>query len=166
MTEEMLALARANAAEAGATNVDFLKGQIEAIPLPAGTVDVVISNCVVNLSTDKPAVFRETFRVLKPGGRIGITDVVAEDHLSVEDRAERGSYVGCIAGALSKHEYEAGLIAAGFTDISVAFTHSVGDGLQSAIIKAIKPVNTSQANRVTVSAGQAVLPLASSTGCC
>jgi arsenite methyltransferase len=166
MTEEMLALARANAAQAQATNVEWLKGQIEAIPLPAGTVDVVISNCVVNLSTDKPAVFAETFRVLKPGGRIGITDVVAEDHLSVEDRAERGSYVGCIAGALSKHEYEAGLIAAGFTDISVAFTHSVGDGLQSAIIKAIKPVNTSQANRVTVSAGQAVLPLASSTGCC
>src|SRR5215203_5863246 len=114
MTDEMLALARRNAAEAGATNVEFLKGQIEAIPLPAATVDVVISNCVINLSTDKPAVFAETFRVLRPGGRLGVTDVVAEDHLSAEDRAERGAWVGCIAGALSKAEYEAGLTAAGF----------------------------------------------------
>jgi arsenite methyltransferase len=113
MTEEMLDLARRNAAEANATNVEFLKGHIEAIPLPAQTVDVVISNCVVNLSTDKPAVFAETFRVLKPGGRIGITDVVAEDHLSAEDRAERAAWVGCIAGALSRGEYEAGLGGAG-----------------------------------------------------
>jgi arsenite methyltransferase len=139
MTEEMLALARRNAAEAGAGNVEFLKGQIEAIPLPAATVDVVISNCVVNLSTDKPAVFAETFRVLKPGGRIGITDVVAEDQLTPQDRAERGSYVGCIAGALSRGEYQAGLAAAGFTDVSVTFTHQVGDGLHSAIIKATRP---------------------------
>jgi ubiquinone/menaquinone biosynthesis C-methylase UbiE len=135
----MLALARANAAEAGATNVEFLKGHIEAIPLPAETVDVVISNCVVNLSVDKPAVFAESFRVLKPGGRIGITDVVAEDHLSAEDRAERGAWVGCIAGALSKAEYETGLAATGFEQVSVAFTHQVGDGLHSAIIKATKP---------------------------
>src|SRR4029453_10132299 len=117
MTEEMLHLARRNAAKAGAGNVEFLKGQIEAIPLPAETVDVVISNCVVNLSTDKPAVFRETFRVLKPGGRIGISDVVAGDQLSAEDRAERGAWVGCIAGALSNAEYEAGLTAAGFTGV-------------------------------------------------
>jgi arsenite methyltransferase len=140
MTEEMLTLARANAAEAGATNVEFLKGQIEAIPLPAATVDVVISNCVINLSTDKPAVFAETFRVLKPGGRIGITDVVAEDHLTPEDRAERGAWVGCIAGALSRSEYEAGLTAAGFAEVAVSFTHQVGDGLQSAIITATRPV--------------------------
>jgi arsenite methyltransferase len=166
MTEEMLALARANAAEAGATNVDFLKGQIEAIPLPAETVDVVISNCVVNLSTDKPAVLRETFRVLKPGGRIGITDVVAEDQLSPADRAERGAWVGCIAGALSKGEYEAGLAAAGFEQVSVAFTHQVSDGLHSATIKATKPTDPSQANRITASAGHAVLPLASQPGCC
>jgi arsenite methyltransferase len=139
MTEEMLALARANAAEAGAANVEFLKGEIEAVPLPAATVDVVISNCVVNLSTDKPAVFGEAYRVLKPGGRIGITDVVAEDQLSAADRAERGAWVGCVAGALSKGEYEAGLTAAGFEQVSVAFTHQVGDGLHSAIVKATKP---------------------------
>jgi SAM-dependent methyltransferase len=166
MTEEMLALARRNAAEAGVSNVDFLKGQIEAIPLPAQTVDAVISNCVVNLSTDKPAVFAETYRVLKPGGRIGITDVVAEDHLSPEDRAERGSYVGCIAGALSRGEYEAGLAAAGFSGVSVAFTHQVGDGLHSAIIKATKPTDASPATGITASAGQAALPLATQPGCC
>jgi arsenite methyltransferase len=163
MTEEMLALARHNAAEADATNVEFLKGQIEAIPLPAGTVDVVISNCVVNLSTDKPAVFAETFRVLKPGGRIGITDVVAEDRLSPEDRAERGAWVGCIAGALSKTEYEAQLAAAGFTDISVSFTHQVGDGLQSAIIKATRPTDATAA---VPSAAHRELPLVQQSGCC
>jgi arsenite methyltransferase len=139
MTEEMLALARRNAAEAGTRNVEWLKGHIEAIPLPAETVDVVISNCVVNLSVDKPAVFAETFRVLRPGGRIGITDVVAEDRLTPAERAERGSYVGCIAGALSRAEYEAGLASAGFTGIAVTFTHQVGDGLHSAIIKATRP---------------------------
>ena len=161
MTEEMLALARRNAAEAGATNVDFLKGHIEQVPLPAGTVDVVISNCVVNLSVDKPAVFAETFRVLKPGGRVGITDVVAEDRLSPAERAERGSYVGCIAGALAKGEYEAGLAAAGFEDVSVTFTHEVGDGLHSAIVKAVKPAAAS-----IPATGRTTLPLASSPGCC
>jgi SAM-dependent methyltransferase len=165
MTEEMLALARANAAKAGAGNVDFLKGQIEAIPLPAATVDVVISNCVINLSTDKPAVFGETFRVLKPGGRLGITDVVAEDHLTTEDRAERGAWVGCIAGALSRTEYEAGLTAAGFTDVSVAFTHQVGEGLHSAIIKATKPTYADSAAPAIVLTGRS-LPLASDSGCC
>ena len=109
MTEEMLALAGANAKAAGATNVEFLKGQIEDIPLPASTVDVIISNCVINLSTDKAAVFAEAYRVLRPGGRIGVTDVVAEDDLSPADRARRGSYVGCIAGALSMGEYRDGL---------------------------------------------------------
>jgi arsenite methyltransferase len=139
MTEEMLALARRNTQEAGATNVTFLKGHIEQIPLPADTVDVVISNCVINLSVDKATVFREIHRVLARGGRIGISDVVAEDHLSPADRAERGSYVGCIAGALSKTEYEHGLAAAGFEQITVTFTHQVADGLHSAIIKANKP---------------------------
>ena len=139
MTDEMLALARRNAAEAGATNVHFLKGEIETIPLAAGSVDVVISNCVVNLSTDKPAVLREVFRVLAPGGRLGISDVVAEDRLSAEERAERGSYTGCIAGALSRGEYESGLAAAGFEQILVQFTHAVADGLHGAIVKAVKP---------------------------
>jgi arsenite methyltransferase len=139
MTDEMLALARRNAAEAGATNVHFLKGEIEAIPLAAESVDVVISNCVVNLSTDKPAVLREVFRVLAPGGRVGISDVVAEDRLTSAERGERGSYAGCVAGALSKGEYEAGLADAGFEQISVEFTHAVADGLHGAIVKAVKP---------------------------
>ena len=165
MTEEMLALARANAAEAGATNVEFLKGQIEAIPLPASTVDVVISNCVVNLSTDKAAVFAETFRVLKPGGRLGITDVVAEDHLSAEDRAERGAWVGCIAGALTKTDYEAGLTAAGFEQVSVAFTHPVGDGLHSAIIKATRPADATSAAAVAT-ATRRELRVLQQSGCC
>jgi arsenite methyltransferase len=166
MTEEMLVLARANAAEAGAGNVEFAKGHIEAIPLPAATVDVVISNCVINLSTDKAAVFAETFRVLKPGGRIGITDVVAEDQLSPEDRAERGAWVGCIAGALSRAEYVAGLAAAGFANISVSFTHQVGDGLHSAIIKATRPADATPTATATVLAGRSTLPLASDSSCC
>ena len=138
MTDEMLALARKNAAEAGVTNVHFLKGVIEQIPLPADSVDVVISNCVINLSTDKAAVLTEMARVLKPGGRIGVSDIVAEDRLSRAERAERGSYVGCIAGALSQSEYTAGLQAAGFEKVSVEFTHQVADGMHSAIVKAIK----------------------------
>jgi arsenite methyltransferase len=165
MTEEMLALARRNTAQAGATNVEFLKGHIEAIPLPAGTVDVVISNCVINLSVDKPAVFAETFRVLKPGGRLGVSDIVAEDHLTPEQRAERGSYVGCIAGALSKSEYEAGLRAAGFADVSVTFTHPVADGVHSAIIKATRPVDVKPAAAATMPASR-ILPLTSDSSCC
>jgi arsenite methyltransferase len=140
MTDEMLALAQRNAREAGVTNVHFLKGVIEAVPLPAESVDVVISNCVINLSVDKPAVLLETARVLRPGGRIGISDVVAEDRLGPEERAARGSYVGCIAGALSKSEYEAGLVAAGFENVSVEFTHEVAEGMHGAIVKARKPV--------------------------
>ncbi len=139
MTEEMLVLARANAAKVDATNVEFLKGQIEAVPLPAASVDVVISNCVINLSTDKPAVLAEMFRVLAPGGRIGVSDVVAEDHVSPEERGERGSYVGCIAGALSRREYLHGLAAAGFTEATVDFTHEAAPGLHGALIRATKP---------------------------
>ncbi|MFN2466731.1 MAG: arsenite methyltransferase [Gaiellaceae bacterium] len=138
MTDEMLALARRNAAEAGVTNVHFLKGVIEEIPLPAESVDVVISNCVVNLSIDKASALAEIGRVLKPAGRIGISDVVAEDRLSPAERAERGSYVGCIAGALSKGEYESGLEAAGFEDVEVVFTHEVADGMHGAIVKGRK----------------------------
>jgi arsenite methyltransferase len=162
MTEEMLALARRNAAQADAHNVDFLKGHIEAIPLPAETVDVVISNCVINLSIDKPAVFAETFRVLKPGGRLGVSDIVAEDRLTPAERAERGSYVGCIAGALSRTEYESGLAAAGFTDVVVDFTHQVADGLHGAIIKATRPV----AAAVVPTAARTELPVVQQPDCC
>jgi len=139
MTDDMLSLARANAAKAGAANVEFLKGEIEALPLPDASVDVVISNCVINLSTDKPAVLAEMFRVLVPGGRIGITDVVAEDHLTPAERAAAGSYVGCIAGALSRAEYLDGLAAAGLADASVTFTTEAAPGMHSAIIRAVKP---------------------------
>ncbi len=138
MTDEMLELANKNKEEAGATNVEFLKGFIEEVPLPDSTVDVVISNCVINLSTDKPAVFAEMARVLRTGGRLGISDVVAADELSPEERAERGSYVGCIAGALSFAEYKAGLAEAGFDAIDITPTHSVVDGMFSAIVKATK----------------------------
>ena len=135
MTEEMLSLAQRNAQEAGVRNAVFLRGVIEDVPLPARSVDVVISNCVINLSVDKQAVLSEIARVLRPGGRLGISDVVAEDRLAPDDRAERGSYCGCIAGALSKCEYESGLAEAGFEDVSVVFTHPVADGMHGAIVK-------------------------------
>ena len=139
MTDEMLALARKHQEEAGATNVEFRKGVIEDFPLDDGTVDVVISNCVINLSADKPAVFAEMHRVLEPGGRIGVADIVADDALDAADRLERGSWVGCVAGALSFSEYRQGLQAAGFTDVSIEPTHSVTDGMHSAIVRATKP---------------------------
>ena len=139
MTAEMLALARRNAAEAGATNVEFLEGRMERVPLPDASVDVIISNCVINLSPDKPAVFAEMHRVLRPGGRIGISDVVTEDRLTAAEREKRGSYVGCIAGALTVSEYETGLRETGFDDVSITCTNEVGDGVHSAIVKALKP---------------------------
>ena len=145
MTDEMLELARGNAAKAGATNVEFVKGTIEDVPLPDASVDVVISNCVINLSVDKPKVLAEMFRVLAPGGRIGISDVVAEDHLSPAERAERGEYVGCIAGALSRAEYLDGLVSVGFVDASVRFTHAAADGMHAAIIQASKPAEANYA---------------------
>jgi arsenite methyltransferase len=161
MTDEMLALAQRNAAEAGATNVEFVRGHIEDIPLPAESVDVVISNCVVNLAADKPAVFREIARVLRPGGRMGITDIVAEDRLTAAERAERGSYAGCIAGALSIAEFRAGLAAVGLTDISLTPTHDVADGMVSAIVKATKPADA----KPLVDLAARELPVAES-GCC
>jgi SAM-dependent methyltransferase len=139
MTDEMLALATENAARAGATNVEFLRGYIEAIPLPDESVDVVISNCVINLSTDKGAVIAEIARVLRPGGRVGVSDVVADDHLTPADRMERGSFVGCIAGALTFAEYRAHLEAAGFGSIEIEPTHELTDGMHGAIVRAIKP---------------------------
>lgn len=137
--EEMLAVARANLADAEADNVVLLRGRIEEIPLPANSVDVVISNCVINLAADKPAVFSEIHRVLAPGGRIGISDVVADDHLSAEQRAERGSRAQCIAGALSISEYTTMLAAAGLQEVSVAPTEMAADGMHTAIIRATKP---------------------------
>jgi SAM-dependent methyltransferase len=140
MTDEMLDLARRNADEAGAANVEFRKGTIEALPLDDATVDVVISNCVINLASDKPSVFREIARVLRPGGRMGVSDVVADDTLTPEQRAERGSYVGCIAGALSFREFRQGLEAVGLTDIQLVPTHQLADGMHSAIVRATKPL--------------------------
>jgi ubiquinone/menaquinone biosynthesis C-methylase UbiE len=159
MTDEMLALAQENAREGGVSNVHFLKGMIEEIPLPANSVDVVISNCVINLSTNKAAALSETARVLKTGGRLGISDVVAEDRLSPGERAERGSHVGCVAGALSRGEYIAGLEAAGFDEISVDFTHEVADGMHGAIVKAVKRIESKPATLP-------VLEPATSAGCC
>jgi SAM-dependent methyltransferase len=159
MTDEMLALARRNADEAGVPNVHFLKGVIEQIPLPAESVDVVISNCVINLSVDKAAVLMEIARVLRPGGRLGISDVVAEDRLSVAERAERGSYVGCIAGALSVSDYRLGLESAGFEDVTVELTHEVADGMHGAIVKGTK-------TREPARKGLPVIQAADRAGCC
>ena len=119
MTDEMLALARENQRKAGVTNVEFLKGTIEAIPLPAGSVDVIISNCVINLSTDKDAVLREAFRVLKPGGRFAVSDVVVRGEVPEAVRRSMELWVGCIAGALEESEYATKLHAAGFVDVDV-----------------------------------------------
>jgi SAM-dependent methyltransferase len=140
ITDEMLELAVRNAAAAGVTNVEFVRGTIESVPLPSSTIDVIISNCVINLAADKAAVFREIARVLRPGGRIGISDVVADDEVSPAERAERGSFAGCIAGALSFSEYRAGLAAVGLTGVEVVPTHAVADGLHAAIVRATKPL--------------------------
>jgi arsenite methyltransferase len=145
------------------TNLEFLKGYIEEIPLPASTIDVVISNCVINLSTNKPRVFAEMHHVLRPDGRIGIADIVAGNDLTPAQRAERGSYVGCIAGALSFAEYEDGLGAAGFTDISITSIHESMPGIHSAIVKATKGADT-EAATPTAPAGRE-LPVVQ-TSCC
>jgi SAM-dependent methyltransferase len=136
---DMLALARANTAQAGTPNARFLHGHIEDIPLPAGHVDVVISNCVINLSADKPRVLTEAFRVLKPGGRLGISDVIADDASDPVRRAAAEQQVGCLAGTLTRNEYHDLLAAAGFTTIRITTTRPAGDGLHSAIIQAAKP---------------------------
>ncbi len=168
MTDDMLVLARRNAAEAGATNVEFRHGRIEAIPLDSASVDVVISNCVINLSADKAQVFREMARVLRPGGRIGISDVVADDLLTTAERAERGSFVGCVAGALSFGEYRAGLEAVGLIGVEVRPTHAVADGLYGAIIRAVKPADWSptMVRAVDLPRPSATLPVIDAAGCC
>ena len=139
MTDEMLELARRNQAEARVTNVQWLRGHIESIPLPADTVDVIISNCVINLSADKPAVLREAARVLKPGGRFAVSDVVADDNMDEATRQDMQAYTGCIAGALTRDEFTEQLQAAGLTDVSIQETHRVHPAAISAIIRATKP---------------------------
>ena len=139
MTDEMLAPARHNAEQAGATNVEFLKGHIEQIPLADDTVDVVISNCVINLSPDKPAVFAEIRRVLTPGGRLGVTDIVCDDDTTPQQRAAHGDWASCAAGALSRGEYVRGLRTAGFTEVEVRYTDDFEHGMHAAIIRAVAP---------------------------
>ncbi len=139
MTDEMLALARENQRKAGIENVEWLRGQIEAIPLPAETVDVVISNCVINLSGDKPKVLAEAARVLKPGGRLAVSDVIADPDMDEATRADMQQWTGCIAGALTRAEFEQTLIGAGLVDVEISETHRVHEHAGSAIIRATKP---------------------------
>ena len=139
MTDEMLALARENQRKAGVENVEWLRGEIEAIPLPAETVDVVISNCVINLSGDKPKVLAEAARVLKPGGRFAVSDMIADEDMDAATRADMAEWTGCIAGALTRREFEDALAAAGLTEVEVSETHRVHDKAASAIIRARKP---------------------------
>jgi arsenite methyltransferase len=139
MTDEMLDLARANAAQAGVDNVEFVKGYIEDIPLPDASVDVVISNCVINLSADKPQVLREAARVLRRGGRFAVSDVIADDEMDEATRADMAQWTGCIAGALTRSEFERALTDAGLTDIQITETHRVHEHATSAIIRAAKP---------------------------
>jgi SAM-dependent methyltransferase len=139
MTDEMLELARANAREAGVENVEFVKGYIEELPLPDASVDVVISNCVINLSADKPRVLGETARILRPGGRFAVSDVIADEDMDEATRADMAAWTGCVAGALTRAEYESALTAAGFVDVEVRETHRVHQHAASAIIRARRP---------------------------
>jgi len=139
MTDEMLELARANAHAAGVTNVDFIKGHIEDIPLPDATIDVVISNCVINLAGDKTKVLSEAARVLRPGGRFAVSDVIADPGMDAATRADVAQWTGCIAGALTRREFEDALQAAGLVDVQVLETHRVHAQAAAAIIRARKP---------------------------
>jgi arsenite methyltransferase len=139
MTDEMLALARANAAQAGVENAEFVKGYLEEIPLGEASVDVVISNCVINLAADKARVLREAARVLRPGGRFAVSDVIADEDMDAATRADMAQWTGCIAGALTRREYEAALAAAGLIDIEVSETHRVHAHAASAIVRARRP---------------------------
>jgi ubiquinone/menaquinone biosynthesis C-methylase UbiE len=140
MTDEMLALARQNADQAGAENVEFVKGHIEEIPLAADSVDVVISNCVINLSGDKPRVLKEVARVLKPGGRLAVSDIIADPEMDEATRRDLAQWTGCIAGAFTRQEFEQALTDAGLADIEIGETHRVHEQAASAIIRAKKPV--------------------------
>jgi len=139
MTDEMLALARLNQAKAGVENVEWLRGQIEDIPLPGETVDVVISNCVINLSADKPRVLAEAARVLRPGGRFAVSDVIADEDMDEATRADMRQFTGCIAGALTRREFEGALAAAGLEEVEIVETHRVHEHAGSAIVRARKP---------------------------
>jgi arsenite methyltransferase len=139
MTDEMLELARHNQREAGVDNAEFLKGEIERVPLPDASVDVIISNCVINLSADKPGVLREAARVLRPGGRFAVTDIVADPEMDDATRSDMALWTGCIAGALTAREFRSELEAAGFTDVDITETHRVHDQAGSAIVRARKP---------------------------
>ena len=185
MTDEMLALAQENKAKAGATNVAFLKGRMEQVPLPANSVDVVISNCVINLSADKGQVLREAFRVLKPGGRFAVSDVIADGPVPAALRQNMEAWVGCLAGALEREEYERLLTEAGFVDVGVEITRrytvaeagldpsllpegwEAGDGkLASAFVRAAKPHETLQDSPSASTVDRALLPVTSAGGCC
>jgi SAM-dependent methyltransferase len=143
MTDEMLELARRNAREAGVTNVEFVKGYIEQIPLPDASVDVIISNCVINLAGDKQKVLVEAARVLRPGGRFAVSDVIADEGMDAATRADMAAYTGCIAGALTEREFRAALSAAGLTDVEIRETHRVHDQAIAAIVRARKPEDAS-----------------------
>jgi SAM-dependent methyltransferase len=140
MTDEMLELARANAAEAGVENVEFLKGYLEELPIPDASVDVVISNCVINLSGDKPRVIREAARVLRPGGRFAVSDVIADPDMDEVTRADMAAWTGCVAGALTEAEFRAMLQDAGLEQIEIHETHRVHEHAAAAIIRASKPL--------------------------
>ena len=139
MTDEMLELARRNQREAGVRNVEFLKGTIERIPLPDDSVDVIISNCVINLSADKPAVFREAARVIRPGGRFAVSDIIADAAMDDATRKDMEQWTGCIAGAMTEEQFEWALGAAGFQEIEITRTHRVHEHAASAIIRATIP---------------------------
>jgi arsenite methyltransferase len=139
MTDEMLELARANAAQAGVTNVEFIKGYLEELPLPDATVDVVISNCVINLAADKAHVLREAARVLRPGGRLAISDVIADDDLDAASRADVAAWTGCLAGALTEKQFRAALDAAGLAEVEISETHRVHEHAGAAVIRARRP---------------------------
>jgi arsenite methyltransferase len=139
MTDEMLALARANATDAGVANADFVKGYLEEIPLGDASVDVVISNCVINLAADKTRVLREVARVLRPGGRFAVSDVIADEDMDAATRADMAQWTGCIAGALTRREYQAALATAGLVDVEVSETHRVHAHAASAIVRARRP---------------------------
>jgi len=139
MTDQMLALARANAADAGVENADFVKGYLEEIPLPDASVDVVISNCVINLAADKTRVLREAARVLRPGGRFAVSDVIADADMDAATRADMVQWTGCVAGALTRSQYEAALATAGLVDVDIRETHRVHEHAASAIVRARRP---------------------------